>query len=335
MKPRPARAAVFALTAAPLASIVLGPGCGGGESSSLGQTEPLQVIGGQFFAGDLPGKPPVASIVENDGGAPASLPPLSIALLSVPVLPLPSGASNQTVSGFATNDAASVAIRFPDEGSGYWVVPVGATDPQFPGEITFKFNVNFSRGDRTGPRQLRVVPIDGAGHAGTQAEGTICIEPRVPDNGHTCNKTKAPPALVIALQWDSLFDLDLHVVTPDGQDINPKRPIGEPFDGGYPIPADAPRIDRDSMRGCMDDDYLEEDLVFPTAPAKGNYLIYVDPFAPCGQPATRFTVTIYETKGTCPACSQVSTFSISGELLASLVTGGTSRGLFVHTYSAH
>jgi hypothetical protein len=334
VKPRSSRSAAFALAATVLTGAWAG-GCGGGESSNLGQTEPLEVIGGQFFAGDLPGKPPTAAVPQGDGGAPASLPPLSIPVLSVPVLPLPYGASNEVVSGYTTSDAASVALRFPDEGTGYWVVPVGGVDSNFPGELTFKFNVNFNPNDRTGPRKLRAVAIDGAGHAGTQAEGTICIQPRVPDGGHTCNPAKDPPATVIALQWDTTFDLDLHVFTPDGQDINPKRGIGEPFDGGYPIPPDAPRIDRDSMRACFDDGYLEEDLIFPTPPAKGNYYIYVDPFAPCGQQSTRFTLTIYESKGTCPACTQVSTFSIGGELLASQVTGGQARGLFVHTYSVH
>ncbi len=336
MKPRPATSAALALAALACAGVLPGSACSSGESSSLGQTEPLQVIGGQFFAGDLPGKPPANNLVQGDGGAPAALPPLSIPLLSVPVLPLPSGASNEAISGDTTSDAVSVAVRFPDEGTGYWVVPVGGTDTQFPGELTFKFNVNFSPGDRTGPRELRVVAIDGAGHAGTQAEGTVCIQPAVPDNGHTCNRAKVPPATVVALRWDSTFDLDLHVVTPNGQDLNPKTtPIGEPFDGGFPVPPDAPRIDRDSMRSCFDDGYLEEDLVFPTAPAKGNYLIYVDPFAPCGQAATRFTLTIYETKGTCPACAQVATFNVDGELLASQVTGGAARGLFVDKYSVH
>ena len=307
----------------------------GGQSADNGVDEPLQVIGGQFFEGDLPGKPPasVPDAADTDGGMVPPAGPLSIAFASVPVLPVVAGASGQAISGFATEDASSVAIRFADEGTGYWVVPVGSRDPMFPGDISFKFTVNFNAGDRPGKRVLRLVAIDGGGHAGTQSDAAICLSPRVPDNGHTCNPAKPLPAAVISLRWDSNFDVDLHVVTPDGLDINPKAPIGEPFDGGLPVPTDTSRIDRDSLRACTPDGYLEEDLVFPVAPAKGNYQIYADPFAACGQAATRFTLTIYETRGTCPACQQVATFRRGGQLLASQVTGGAARGLFVYTYS--
>ena len=311
--------------------------CGVGQSSNNGVAEPLQVIGGQFFEGDLPGTPPktAADASNADAGAASSTGPLSIAFVSVPVLPVVAGVSGQMISGFATDDAASVGVRFPDEGTGYWVVPVGPTDPMFPGDISFKLTANFNADDRAGNRALRFVAIDGAGHAGTQSDAAMCLQPRVPDNGHTCNPARPLPAAVISLRWDSNFDVDLHVVTPDGLDINPKQPVGEPFDGGLPVPAGTSRIDRDSLIGCVPDDYLEEDLVFPDAPPKGNYLIYADPFAACGQASTRFTLTIYEAEGTCPACQQRAVFTRSGELLASQVTGGTARGLFVFTYSPH
>ena len=177
------------------------------------------------------------------------------------------------------------------------------------------------------------MPFNGAGHGGTQTDAALCLQPRVPDNGHACNLAKPLPAVVISLQWDSNFDVDLHVVTPDGLDINPKSPIGEPFDGGLPVPAGTPRIDRDSLRNCTPDGYLEEDLVFPDPPPKGDYFVYADPFSACGLAATRFTLTIYEAQGTCPACAQRAVFTRSGELLASQATGGAARGLFVYSYS--
>jgi hypothetical protein len=312
--------------------------CGGGQSSDNGVDEPLQVIGGQFFEGDLPGtrpRPEPDAGNADDAGTSPTTGPLSVAFVSVPVLPVAAGQSGQVISGFVTDDAVSVGVRFPDEGTGFWVVPVGPTDPMFPGDISFKFTANFNAGDRAGKRALRFVAIDGAGHAGTQSDGALCFQPRVPDNGHTCNPAKPLPSAVISLRWDANFDVDLHVVTPDGLDINPKAPIGEPFDGTLPVPMGTPRIDRDSLRNCTPDGYLEEDLVFPDPPAKGNYLIYAEPFAACGQTATRFTLTIYEAQGTCPACQQRAAFTRSGELLASQVTAGTSRGLFVYTYSPH
>jgi hypothetical protein len=311
--------------------------CGVGQSSNNGVSEPLQVIGGQFFEGDLPGTPPppIPDAGSLEAGTSSSLAPLSIAFASVPVLPIVAGASGQMISGSASDDAVSVGVRFPDEGGGYWVVPVGPKDPMFPGQITFKFTANFNADDRPGKRKLRFVAIDSAGHGGTQSDSALCLQPRVPDDGHTCNPAKPLPAAVISLRWDSNFDVDLHVVTPDGLDINPKSPVGEPYDGGLPIPAGTSRIDRDSMGSCVPDDYLEEDLVFPDPPAKGPYLIFADPFAACGQAATRFTLTIYEAQGTCPACAQRAVFTRSGELLASQVTGGAARGLFVYTYNAH
>ena len=244
-------------------------------------TEPLQVAGGQFFEGALPGTPPppIPDAGTADAGAPSTTGPLSIAFVSVPVLPVAAGASGEMISGFATDDAVSVGVRFPDEGTGFWVVPVGPTDPMFPGDISFKFTANFNADDRAGNRMLRFVAINGAGQGGTQSDAPICLLPRVPDNGHACNPAKPLPAVVISLRWDSNFDVDLHVVTPDGLDINPKSPIGEPFDGSLPVPAGTARIDRDSLRGCVPDGYLEEDLVFPDPPAKGDY-----PFTPTRSP---------------------------------------------------
>ena len=310
--------------------------CGGGQSSDNGVDEPLQVTGGQFFEGDLPGTLPlpIPDAGNADAGAPSSTSPLSIAFVSVPVLPLAAGASGQMISGFATDDAVSVGVRFPDEGSGFWVVPVGPTDPMFPGDISFKFTANFSASDRSGKRALRFVAINGAGHGGRQSDSPICLLPRVPDNGHTCNPTKPLPAVVISLAWDSNFDVDLHVVTPDGLDINPKSPIGEPFDGGLPVPSGTARIDRDSLGNCVPDGYHEEDLVFPDAPPQGRLLHLRRPVRRVRSGGGRFTLTIYETQGTCPDCELRAVFTRSGELLASQVTAGGSRALHLHVQPA-
>jgi hypothetical protein len=51
--------------------------------------------------------------------------------------------------------------------------------------------------------------------------------------------------------------------------------------------------------------------------------VYVDPYQSCGQPAVRFKFTLYRVTGTCPACSLAPTTTVSGDLLASQVTGGT------------
>jgi hypothetical protein len=144
---------------------------------------------------------------------------------------------------------------------------------------------------------------------------------------HECDPTAAVPAAVMTLQWDADFDLDLHVVTPDRLDINPKMPIGAPVEAGARPPATAPRIDRDSLLGCVPDGLRQEDLVFQKRPT-GIFDIYADPFDPCGKPTVHFKVTVYESVGG----GLQTKFTTSGELLGSQATGGGSAGLFVYSY---
>jgi hypothetical protein len=180
-----------------------------------------------------------------------------------------------------------------DEGTGYWVFPVGARDALVPDSLDFSFKASFDIDDPPGNHALRAVAIDGAGNAGQQLDTTLCFEWRIPDNGHSCNPSQPVPAVVFSLQWDVDFDVDLHVITPSGVDVNPKTEIlADPIDAGQP-PASDPRIDRDSLRGCVPDGWRQEDLVFPDYPATGPYDVYADPFASCGQQAVHFLLTIY------------------------------------------
>ena len=131
---------------------------------------------------------------------------------------------------------------------------------------------------------------------------------------------------MFTLTWNTNFDLDLHVITPAGRDVNAKTAATSvALDAGVPGPT-VGVIDRDSMGNCAVDGWREEDLVFQDAPPKGNYLIYAAPFASCGQSAVVFTFNLYEAGAD---GNLHSTFTRSGELLANDVTGGTSAGLFV------
>ena len=137
---------------------------------------------------------------------------------------------------------------------------------------------------------------------------------------------------MFSLQWDSNFDLDLHVIAPSGVDYNPKIPLGEPLEAGAlrSLPKDAPFVDRDSLRGCQPDGLRQEDLVFPETLPKGTYHVFVDPYAACGQNAGHFTFTLYESTGTCPACAlDAEPHPAAGEVLASGVTGGAGPLFFV------
>jgi hypothetical protein len=301
-----------------------------GEGPSTVPTEPLEVNGGQFIAGTMPG----AAV--SDGGTSATQ--LAVTEINLPIRPIGAGWANQAISGLVTSDAVSVGLEFADMGTGYWVVPVGASDPINAGQSSFGFSVNFNAGDPAGMHPLRLVAIGPTGKAGVQATGSICLESSVPDNLHSCLPSKAPPAAVISLSWDTNFDLDLHVVLPDGTDLGPQSASGTLSDAGT-----GPSFDRDSLAGCVPDGVRQEDLVFQTTPAPGSYEIRVDPFASCGQPDAHFTVTVYVAEpaaecaacranpsaATCSSCELAAVFSQSGELLASQVTGGATPGLFV------
>jgi hypothetical protein len=285
----------------------------GGQPAPSGLGEPIQVVGGQFIAGSLP--------------APAGGPSVTaVSFNSQLVIP---GAAGKGVSGRAQDSASAVGVRFADLGTGYWVVPVAEPEPQFPGEINFRFSANFDIDDPAGFHSLEFVAVDAAGHAGAPSIGSLCVEGRIPDNLHGCVPAMAPPAAVITLRWDTNFDVDLHVLTPSGVDVSPKSPLVTPLDGSAPPSPSDPRMDRDSLGGCVPDGLRQEDLVFQNPPPPGGYELRADPFASCGQSSARFELTVYRVVGTCPNCTQAATFDRAGELLASQTTGGASPGLFI------
>jgi hypothetical protein len=319
-------------------------------------SEPLQVSGGQFISGTLPGTPPAVIVdggssneagadsgAKGDGGT--SVAPLSVTSVTFSNAFIISGYAGTKIAGLATTDAVAVGVQLADQGTGYWVVPTQGVDVQFPGQRDFGFSASFNQTDTPGDTDLRLVAIGADGSAGVQVNAPICIESRVPDNGHACQPTKPVPAAVLSLTWDSAFDLDLVVITPSGRNVSAKSdtttasiadsggvPIQPPesvglFDGTIGV------IDRDSMGECVVDGWRQEDLVFQDYPTElGSYLIYADPFASCGQPAVRFTLTIWEpgSDGNLHA-----TFTRSGEVLSSEVTGGqppdggSVAGLFI------
>lgn len=313
-------------TLAPLAllgAVGAAVACSDGQQARIGTDEPLVVSGAQFVSGDLPGAPPIGA-AGDDGGTPTG--PLSVISVDYNNVHVVPGAAGKSFGGIVTSDAVAVGVRLAGMGSGYWVVPVGSRDTQVPNGSDFSVGASFNANDPAGPADLLMVGLDANGNAGTQLDTQICIQSRVPDDDHACDPGAPVPAVVFTLQWDANFDVDLHVVAPDGTDINPKtNPLQVQVDAGQP-PADDPRIDRDSLGRCVPDGLRQEDLVFPNYPAVGAYDIYADPFDPCGQSSVRFKLTIWEAgdDGNLHA-----TYTQGGELLAGSVTGGGSSGLFI------
>lgn len=336
------------------ASMASGIGCTDGQVAYSGVTEPIQVSGAQFIAGDLPGAPPI------DGGASGStdagLPPLSfVENPSAKPFIIP-GSVGVAFTAATTADVAALGVRLADDGTGYWVVPAtqlpSPPTSNMPASISIPFSVNFNVADTPGFTSMRVVAIGSDGNAGTQVNSPLCILSRVPDNGHACPSSHIPPpvpAVVITLKWDTNFDVDLNVIVPSGLVVNPKTQLTTVVaseDGGTALSPPTMStnaiglydgttgvIDRDSIGSCVVDGWREEDLVFQDPPPPGLYDIYANPFASCGQPSVRFTMTIYE-RGVDGSLHPTS--PVSGELLASQttggglsVTGGAATGLFV------
>jgi hypothetical protein len=317
-----------------IALAALQAACDDGVGPDTGLTQPM-ITSGQFVPGDLPGTPPLA----DDAAAPvmaggdAGAAHLEVRGLSVGAGEIQAGGGSQSFSGTVTSDAVAVGMRIQSMGTGYWVVPVGSPDPSDPTVVGFGATVGFEPTIPPGVHNLLFVAIDASGRGGVQTAEKYCFANIIPDNNHVCNPTKAPPAAVLTLTWDTNFDLDLHVVTPDGTDINPQAPYGtDVVDAGPSDLANLPHIDRDALRGCVANGQRQEDVIFPQPLPRGTYTINVDPYAACGQAATRFTFTLRETRGTCPDCNLETVGNpVSGELLASQVTGGVLTPLKINT----
>jgi hypothetical protein len=310
------RGALVWLAPVAVAASVMGTPACEGVSNSVAYGEPIRVRGGQFVRGDLP--------AAGSGDRKVT----AIQTLNPVISP---GEGGKSLSGRATGDAASIAFRFADLGSGYWVIPIGAPDPQYPGELTWSVAVDFDLGAPAGMHELRGGAIGADGVAGEASEQDFCVASRIPDNLNACESTLPPPEAVMTLEWDADVDLDLHVLTPEGRDVSPKHPLTIPVDAGVrPSPID-PLIDRDSVVACAADGRRQESLIFPARP-EGTWSVYANLFDACGKPSVRFTFRVHEPEGEGKDRHLVQTFERSGRLVDLDANGDAKPGLFVVQY---
>ncbi len=303
-----------------LALVVLAMACDRGLPRTLGLDEPIRVHLAQFIPGDLPGAPPDA----GSGGASVT----AFVIADPIVLP---GQANKSINGRANKDAVSVGLRFTDLGSGWWVLPVGTEDAQFPGEFTWQAVSDFNplSAHAPGNHPVRVVAIDANGKAGDEVEFTLCLEPWIPDFGATCNPAKTPPALVISLSWDSPVDVDLGVIGPDGKLTNAKSPTTIAPDAGVLDPTSGV-IDRDSLGTCVEDSLRQEDLVFKQAPPTGTVFdVYANLFDACGQRGAAYVATVYTFPNGAPVAGQ----SAKGIFTSYDANGGAGFGTYLFSYT--
>jgi hypothetical protein len=321
------RAGRAAVALATIATAVLA--CWSGTPQSLGLDEPIRVRNGTLEPGDLPGAPPLTD-AQIDAGVAETLPHVTtINSLNNVLRP---GETGKALGGGVTDDADAVAIRFADLGSGYWVIPAAGPDPSKPGELTWSMSLDVSPDAPKGLHKLLFAGIDKNGHAGTQSELDFCIDSAIPDGLNACDPTIAPPFAVLTLTWDTNADLDLQLLAPNGKLLDPKHPTtaAELDGGGVAANPDVDGVlDHDSNRDCVIDGLRREDISWKSHPENGEYLVYVNMFAACGQPAAHFKVTLSLSQKTGDRYALVPVLAATGELVAQDQNGGDDLGLFV------
>jgi hypothetical protein len=322
-----ARAVVVPLFAAGAA--VSAASCSGQPAPS-GAGEPLVVLGATFVPGDLPGLPP------PDGGAPGSGVAPEVTLVESASATFVQGQAGATFSGDVSGDATSVAVRFPNAGTGYWVFAPGGSDPTSPSDLTWSMTFDVADNAPTGLTSLRFAALDADGNGGTQIDQPACVDSLVPDNANACVPSRAPPVLVLSLQWDVPANVDIGLVTPSGVAVTPHHPTtSAATDGG--VSADAGGLgvlDRNSDANCVADGLNHEDIVWQSGtPEPGAYLAYADLFSACGQPSVRFTMTLWSQETTDGGFALVKKQQAQGEMFAVEANGGSAPGLYVMSFS--
>jgi hypothetical protein len=320
-------AAAFALAAAGC----LVAACTGTQVSGATQIdEPLRVESGQFIAGALPGvAPPDAAAASPDAGVNPQVTDINVGNTAIA-----QGEQGLVFSGHTTADAQTVAVRFADMGTGYWVVPVGGLDPSDGNLPTWQLTADFGRDLPPGDHDLVFTAISATGASGTQNDLEVCLDTPVPDNLNVCVPRRAPPAAVLSLSWDTPVDLDLVIRTPSGAVVGGGNVTGVASadgGGGSSTPASDGVVDRESNRNCVIDNIDRQDIVWQTAPPAGTYEVWVDLFNACHQASVTFNVALWLAEtgdgGTKRLVQQPPL--ASGELLAEQANGGSSLGLFV------
>lgn len=249
----------------PLVSALAG-GCASSVESDTGQSAYLRIPGAQFFRGPMPAGssdgPGVASIVVVNSNVRPDL-------------------VDYPISGALGPGATAAAIGLQRD-VGYWVVPAGLPNVATPADPSYAATVTFSDALVQGQYTLIVHAVDAHGNFGLAATQVLT------------SASSAPPAgaLVITLTWDTESDLDLHVVDAAGVEIfhgamsdQPPPFAPQPEGGSYGY------LDWDSNANCVIDGRREEDVVWPSAPSAGTYVVRVDAASLCGQAVAHYAVT--------------------------------------------
>jgi hypothetical protein len=279
-------------------------GCGQSVDAHSGATEPLTVSNGQFFGGSFP----------SDQGGPAITSTSGYRSTIVP-----GGTAAKSIAGNAASGALSVAVALNGLGSGYWVTPVGSPDQETKGELTWKVICNFAHDLPPGPQRLLFAAANRDGQWGGQRFLDVTATPFLPQ-GH----------VVASLSWGNDADVDLHLISPSGKELDPKHLSTTEIDEETmkPLPGGG-TLDRDSIANCVPDGRRMESVVWASdatdPPEAGTYTVIAHLFNSCGRPATSFVFDLY-------VDGQVSEHQ-AGVLLDIDADNGTGPGLYVTQFT--
>jgi hypothetical protein len=240
-------------------------------SSDPGLAAELRVRNGRYAPGPLP----------EAGDGP------EIVALRVPHDQILPGARSEQISGSLAPEAGALLIARAGD-PGHWIVTAGAPALEEPDLPSFSAELSFARDAGRGTRVLALSAVGRDGRVGPRREVQLSALERT-----------LPGELVVRLGWDTNADLDLHVITPQGDeiwagDINsfrapaPGTPPGDPQgfrEGGI--------LDLDSNADCVIDGRREENVVFAAEPPRGSYLVRVAAASLCDVNVAHWQVDVW------------------------------------------
>lgn len=255
-----------------ITALLFGAGCDGTEDPS-GLGEPFVVQASDFKHGDLPAGPDAGPAITSFSGTPTVVRP---------------GARNVPLGGNSSESAYSVGVRLLEQGSGYWIRPVGSLDPIVQMERTWQMPFDASPELEPGHYNLEVVAFDEHGSPGPKSTLPVCVSSLLPDNLNSCNPKAVPPLAVASLTWNADADVDLSVVAPDGTQFNrSKRTLTV---NGKVVS----HLDADGTSACAADGRRMENFAWNDGVPAGSWSVYANLFDACGKAAVTYTLTLYQ-----------------------------------------
>ena len=263
-------------------ALVLLAACGELASPELGLGDLLYVDGAQYRPGAFP----------SASGGPAVVSAQTEHTMIV------IGTNRESVSAVLAPSARATIVGIPGA-AGTWIVPAGPPDFDTPGQPSLHatFGVNAALGP--GPFELDVAAVDDSERVGDKAAIDLLAVDAAPPAGD----------LVIALEWETTADLDLHVIDPAGEEAwqgHPNTwqapPPGTP--GVDPCAwASGGILDQDANAQCARDANPSEHVIWTTrscggqmvAPdvMTGTYTVRVEASSMCQDASTAWAVTVF------------------------------------------